>query len=276
MIGIWASATDTSASAVGAALRSSGEEVILIEDEQARTAGQGRVDIAGQRIELCRLRALYAHPKHALPAELWWFAEEAEIPVVNRPSAGISNASKPFQARLITAAGFAVPDTLITTSASSARRFITQHRGDVTYKSMSSIRSIVSRWMPNDDARINNVSSCPTQLQVCIPPPDMRVHVVGPEVFGCLIWSEADDYRFASRSGASIEMAETTVPTEIERRLVPLVASMGLELAGADFRRRADGEWCCLEINPSPAFNFYQPVADEIAKAIARRLRSTA
>lgn len=272
MIGIWASAADTSASAVGAVLRSRGNEIIFIDDERTTTAGQGRLDVAGRQVELSRLRALYLRSNNAVPTELWWFADEAEIPVVNRPSAGITNASKPFQSRLISAAGFGVPDTLITTSVPSARHFIARHRGDVIYKSISSVRSIVSKWTLDDDARINSLNACPTQLQERIPPPDMRVHVVGSEVFGCMVWSEADDYRFASRLGVSVEMAETTVPSEVERRLVPLVASMGLGLAGADFRRRANGQWCCLEVNPSPAFTFYEPTADKVAEAIARRL----
>jgi glutathione synthase/RimK-type ligase-like ATP-grasp enzyme len=274
MIGVWASGSDPSAAAVTAALRSRGDDVIVIDDEQDAPAGGVRSGHAQQPVELGDLSALYVRPDSAKRSDLWRFADEAEIPVVNRPSAGITNASKPFQARLIAAAGFAIPDTLITTSPASVRDFLVQHRGEVIYKSISSVRSIVSRWTPDDDARIDDVTFCPTQLQERLPPPDLRVHVVGAEALGCLVWSEADDYRFANRIGLRVEMAATPVPAEIRQVLVRFVDSLGLALAGADFRRRADGEWCCLEVNPSPAFTFYAPVADQVADAIAIRLRS--
>ncbi len=48
-----------------------------------------------------------------------------------------SNASKPYQCRLIEAHGFKVPETLITTDASAARWFRDQHR-EVVYKSIRS------------------------------------------------------------------------------------------------------------------------------------------
>jgi glutathione synthase/RimK-type ligase-like ATP-grasp enzyme len=276
MIGVWASASDPAAAAVTAALRSRGEHVIFIDDEQNVPTGRNRnqIDLVEQPFELGDLSALYVRPNSAKRPDLWRFADEADIPVVNRPSAGITNASKPFQARLIAAAGFVIPDTLITTTPASVRDFLAQHRGEVIYKSISSVRSIVSRWTPDDDARIGDVTFCPTQLQERIPPPDLRVHVVGEEVFGCLVWSEADDYRFAHRSGLQVEMAATAVPPEIRQPLVRLVDSLGLALAGADLRRRADGEWSCLGVNPSPAFTFYTPVADWVADAIAVRLGS--
>ncbi len=53
-----------------------------------------------------------------------------------------SNASKPFQAQLIAAAGFVVPDTLVTNDPEVVREFHAEH-GRVIFKSTSGIRSIV-------------------------------------------------------------------------------------------------------------------------------------
>jgi hypothetical protein len=39
-----------------------------------------------------------------------------------------------------------------------------------------------------------------------IPGTDHRIHVVGDEVFACEVRSEADDYRYAERQGAGVEI----------------------------------------------------------------------
>ena len=50
---------------------------------------------------------------------------------------------------------------------------------------------------------------------------------------------------------------------------------MGLFVAGIDLRRTPSGEWCCFEVNPSPAFTFYQESTGQpIAAAIASLLIS--
>jgi glutathione synthase/RimK-type ligase-like ATP-grasp enzyme len=99
-----------------------------------------------------------------------------------------------------------------------------------------------------------------------------RSHVVGPDVIGCQISSDADDYRYARRSGKGVHMRRVDVPDEVADRARSLTADLGLALAGLDLRRRRDGTWCCLEVNPSPAFTFYRPVAGAIADFVAQAL----
>jgi hypothetical protein len=48
---------------------------------------------------------------------------------------------------------------------------------------------------------------------------------------------------------------------------------MGLALAGVDLRLRPDGRWFCFEVNPSPAFSYYENAAGQpIAAAVATLL----
>ena len=123
---------------------------------------------------------------HALAVEdaLWTWVELTPALVVNRPSAQATNNSKPYQATQIRSLGFEVPDTLITTDPDAAREFWATH-GTVIYKSISGVRSIVSRLGPEHSGRLGNVSWCPTQFQRYVPGNDYRVHVVGDEVFAC-------------------------------------------------------------------------------------------
>ena len=52
-----------------------------------------------------------------------------------------------------------------------------------------------------------------------------------------------------------------------------LAASLGLEFSGIDLRITPDGEAVCFEVNPSPAFSYYEQAAGvPIAAALARRL----
>jgi glutathione synthase/RimK-type ligase-like ATP-grasp enzyme len=86
----------------------------------------------------------------------------------------------------------------------------------------------------------------------------VRVHVVGDDVFPARIESGADDYRYATRQGASVEMTACTLPADILARCIEVSTRLRLPLAGIDLRVTPDGEWYCLEVNPSPAFTFYQ------------------
>jgi RimK-like ATP-grasp domain len=193
--------------------------------------------------------------------------------VVSRPAAMASNHSKPFQAAVIRSFGFAVPDTLITTDAKAAREFWDRHQ-TVVYKSISGVRSIVSRLNATHSDRLTDVMWCPTQFQQYIAGHDCRVHVVGDEVFACEITAGADDYRYAARQGVDVEIRPCRVPDDVAQRCRALAAALDLPVAGIDLRLAPDGRWYCFEVNPSPGFTYYQaateqPIAESIANLLA-------
>ncbi|WP_164015777.1 ATP-grasp domain-containing protein [Pyxidicoccus trucidator] len=204
---------------------------------------------------------------------LWSWVEEAPGRVVNRPAAMASNGSKPFQAALIEAQGFRVPETLVTTDPSAALEFWERH-GSVIYKSVSGVRSIVSRLGPEHRERLRDVTWCPTQFQAYVPGQDVRVHVVGDEVFPAEIVSDAVDYRYARRSGSSVELRAGLLDIDVAERCRALASALGLHLAGLDLRRTPEGEWFCFEVNPSPCFTYYEhhtghPIAATLAAFLA-------
>ena len=136
--------------------------------------------------------------------------------VVNRLSAMGSNSSKPYQAALIAQAGFAVPDTLVTNDPDALRAFWQRH-GSIIYKSCSGVRSIVSRLAADDADRLARLATCPTQFQEYVPGTDYRVHVIGDEIHGHAIDSDADDYRYAGRAG--VRLQPWRVPDELRPRV---------------------------------------------------------
>jgi hypothetical protein len=204
--------------------------------------------------------------------ESW--AELTEALVVNRPSAMAHNSSKPFQMRQLRNFGFGVPDTLITTDAAAVIEFRKRY-GRVVYKSVSGVRSIVSELTDEHMSRLDAVCWCPTQFQELIPGTDYRVHVVGDEVFATEIQSEAVDYRYAGRQGYAVTFRPASIADEVAQLCVAASRGMGLAVAGVDLKLTADGKWYCFEVNPSPAFDFYQSATGQpIDEAIARLLIS--
>lgn len=194
--------------------------------------------------------------------------------VVNRLSAQTSNFSKPYQLETIRKRGFCVPETLITSDPALALAFWHEHR-DIIYKSISAQRSIVSRFTDADLARLARIRHCPVQFQAWVPGDNVRVHVVGDKVFATLIRSEAVDYRYAKRQvGVSAELESVVLDNETTRRCLTLAHSLGLPFAGVDLKITSDGTPYCFEVNPSPAYSYYemhtrQPISRALAEYLA-------
>lgn len=297
MILVWGPPADGETTAVLGALARRGAPVLFVNQaevmaQQVRLSVEGSLEawleLPSGAIDLGGVTSAYIRPhdsaqapqvavhgvdsaaaRHAwsVDARLLTWAEVTDAFMVNRPSAMASNDSKPYQSIAARAVGFDVPDTLLTTDPDAARQFAATH-GAVIYKSISGIRSIVTRLEEADMDRLGDVTWCPTQFQACIPGTDVRAHVVGNRVFACEIISEACDYRYGGYVPAPYEL-----PPEQSARCVALAARLGLALAGIDLRRTPEGRWYCFEANPSPAFTcFGEEIEVAVADAVAECL----
>jgi hypothetical protein len=201
------------------------------------------------------------------------FCDAAPVRVVNRTSAMASNFSKPYQAQVIQEAGFSTPATLITDDPSLVVAFKRTH-DRVCYKSISGIRSIVTELTQDDISRIDDVRRCPVQFQAVVPGLDIRVHTIGPSVFASVVESCALDYRYAHLTqGEEIRMAPIELECALARRCIELADRLGLEMAGLDLKAAPDGTIYCFEVNPSPAYSYYESnTGQPIAQALARYL----
>lgn len=201
-----------------------------------------------------------------------WY-EIAPARVVNRTAAMGSNFSKPYQAQLIRVQGLATPETLITNDPDLVREFHARH-GRVIYKSISGVRSIVKSLEPGDFHRLEQIRWCPTQFQEFVEGNDIRVHVVDSKVFATIILSEATDYRYAHRQGREAELQPFDLPEELAKKCIRLARALALPFAGIDLKITPDRRVYCFEVNPSPAFSYYeshtgQPIARAVAEYLA-------
>jgi glutathione synthase/RimK-type ligase-like ATP-grasp enzyme len=302
MILLWGLPGDTPLAQVHGALKRLGQRVVFFDQRDVLSSNldisfdgevTGTLNIADKWLELEEISAIYmrlysteqlpglrdldatdtavVHANAILEALTTW-TELTPSLVINRISSMESNGSKPYQLRIIERHGFQIPETLITTDAEAVYRFWEKH-GVVIYKSIGGVRSIVSRLADEHKGRLQHVQWCPTQFQEYIAGIDYRVHVVGDEIFTVEIRSTADDYRYARRQGGDTELRSCVLPTEISDQCRSMTYALGLKISGIDLRQSTDGFWYCFEVNPSPAFSYFQEATDQpIDLAIARLL----
>jgi glutathione synthase/RimK-type ligase-like ATP-grasp enzyme len=267
------------------------DQARLHEDEYVVDVGADRVDgrlrACGTELELGAITAIYARPlrlpttrdelAHSRAAQfndafLEWL-DDAPCLVVNRPRAMRSNVSKPYQQQLIAETGMPVPATLVTNRPEDVRAFHARHRR-IVYKSISGIRSIVTELDASSIERLERIRSLPTQFQAYVEGVDVRVHMVGEEVFPIEIVSAATDYRYAQRNGQAATLTAAELPPAVERRCAALGRRLELPFCGIDLRRRPDGVHVCFEVNPMPAFAYFegetgQPIAAALVQLLA-------
>lgn len=193
--------------------------------------------------------------------------------VVNRSDPQGSNSSKPYQAQLIARHGFSTPETLVTNQPELVREFARVH-GQLVYKSISGARSIVKILTDLDLQRLDQIRWCPVQFQAYIPGNNLRVHIVGERVFATEITSSVTDYRYATSGGETAILRAYELPDAVAEACISLAASLRLPFAGIDLKLAPDGQLFCLEVNPNPAFSYYeantgQPIARALAKYLA-------
>jgi hypothetical protein len=227
----------------------------------------GRQPLAGVPTEI--VPALFAE----YDAGLTLLLEDMPCAVVNRLGPGMSNHSKPYQALMVRSSGLLTPPTLVTNDPESAKHFLEQWDGDVIYKSLSGVRSIVRRMGAEQLERLPLLRHGPAQFQAFIPGDNVRVHTVGDRVFATRVQSSVVDYRYARREGSDVQMWPMQLPPRIEQACQQLARDMDLLFTGIDLKLTPQGEYYCFEVNPSPGFMYYeqytgQPISTALAELL--------
>ena len=80
------------------------------------------------------------------------------------------------------------------------------------------------------------------------------------------------DYRYGNTT-----MIAETLPADIAVKCRALNSLLGLYFSGIDLIRTPEDEWYCLEVNPSPAYSYFQYKSDEpISQALCAFLMDQA
>jgi glutathione synthase/RimK-type ligase-like ATP-grasp enzyme len=172
--------------------------------------------------------------------------------ITNRSDPSSTNNSKPYQLSLIRKTGFKIPETFISNDNQAVKNFLLGNPSSI-YKSISGVRSIVSQVENAQLEYLQDVSWCPTLFQKLIPGTNYRVHIIGDGVFALRIHSDRLDYRYGNTTMISEELLDG-----IAAKCRALNALLGLHFSGIDLIRTQEDEWYCLEVNPSPAYSYFQ------------------
>lgn len=106
------------------------------------------------------------------------------------PRARREQLHKPLQTQVARACGFHVPASLLTNDPERARAFAGRY-GLVVYKAASGTRTTTGMLDLADTSRLRRLGTCPTYLQQYIAGTNVRVHVMGMDVFAIEIISDA-------------------------------------------------------------------------------------
>ena len=148
------------------------------------------------------------------------------------------------------------------------------------YKSVSGVRSIVRRveradlLAPRPDPLVPDPVPAPRRGHRH-PRACRGRHRAG----GARSSSDATDYplRGARDTGVEPEIVACELDARIRAQCIGSPQRLRLPLAGIDLRRTPEGRHVCFEVNPSPAFSFYERRAGlPIAQCIARHLAGEA
>lgn len=161
--------------------------------------------------------------------------------------------------------GFAVPDTLVTSSTGEAHSFYYKHNGHIVMKTFRPVKldteepekvlgSYTTRVTPELLPQLENVDLCPTILQCEVERDyELRVTVFGDDVFaaridtvgkgGQLDWRQPDII--------STKWEKATIPDELRYRCLAMVKVFNLNYAAFDIGVTPSGEYVFFEVNPN-------------------------
>lgn len=268
---------------------------------QAPSPGELNLHIGGEVLELARCRSVwwrrpqqYEIAPEIVDPELrsWSYTEAHEalqgawrsLPAfwLNDPVCEETAAHKPFQLSIAPSCGLEIPRTLITNNPDAARAFIADNGPNGTiYKTfLATPRDWRETRLLRDEELdlIDKVRFTPVIFQEYIPAQvDLRITVVGDEIFPAAIYSQEKDY-YPYDFRMDMERARyepATLPPSVIDGIRRLMERLGLVYGAIDVRRTPDGRHVFLEINPSGQWLFVeertgQPITQAVARILAR------
>lgn len=184
---------------------------------------------------------------------------------VNPLQADSAAAHKPYQLRIAAAVGLVVPDTLITNDPAAARAFADAHDGRVVYKALAGLPDAwreTRRLRPEEQQFLPYVRYAPVIFQELIAGTDLRVTVVGDDIFAAEMDTSRSRYPYDVRMDMTVPVRPVQLDAGTAEGVHRLMQRLGLVYGAIDMRRRSDGSYVFLEINPAGQFLYIEELTD--------------
>lgn len=197
---------------------------------------------------------------------------------VNRPEADFLAAGKPHQLLTARAVGLQVPKTLLSNRQEQVQPFLEACDGEVIFKTM---RTHPRRFLETRVLTPEALKYLPfLQMAPCIfqqrirAKVDLRVTIVGPQMFTCAIHSPDSAYPVDSRLDMGVKHEAIDLDPALERQLRALMERLGLTYGAVDLMVTPDDEVYFLEVNPGGQFLYVEMLTQlPISRAFAELLR---
>ena len=158
--------------------------------------------------------------------------------------------------------GLRVPDTIVTSDPAAAEAFVEKHGRRVIHKAMTAPRNHLldtRRWCEDDRKALADVAIAPTVFQELIDgPADLRVTIVGKELFAARIETAAGRAGIDSRLDSDAPCHAYDLPPDLVARLLALMAALGLAYGTIDLKVTDDGEHVFFEVNTQGQFLYIE------------------
>jgi hypothetical protein len=232
-------------------------------------SGAGRFRLPGGRVlDFAAVSAVYWRQYHGVPPSRLPDPEQAYVAAndarglleavlirlpcrwVNGWRAYQSHQTKPAQLAAVAALGVPVPATVVGNDAEAVRAFAAAHPRCIFKPVQGGAHARPLTAAQLTDANLRNLAHAPVTVQEEVPGTNVRVFVAGERVLGCVIRSEALDYR----DDPDPRIDPHPLPAEVSGWCVRAARALDLVWTGIDLRLTPDGRYVFLEANPSPMF----------------------
>lgn len=253
---------------------------------------RGVVDLTETRVGWWRrVRPFVIHPEITKPMDAAFVQSEVSQAVngmldalscvwVNPREADTSAHHKPYQWAVAQQVGLHVPRTLVTSDPGEARKFIEQMgtRGVVFKAFLASTQDWRETRLiePADVGRLDLVKYAPVIFQEYIEGVDLRITVVGEEIFTGEIDARRTRYPVDMRMVVGeAEVRPVTLDAGISGKLLALHKRLQLTYGAIDMRRTPEGDYYFLEVNPAGQWHFVEertglPITKAMADLLAK------
>jgi glutathione synthase/RimK-type ligase-like ATP-grasp enzyme len=198
---------------------------------------------------------------------------------VNPRCADESAHRKPFQWEIARRVGLSLPRTLVTNDPHAARHFIEEVGiGKTVFKAFL---AMMEAWRetrliePQDMAHLDSIRYAPVIFQEYIEGIDLRIIIVGNQIFTAEIDARETSYPVDMRMSLGEAIVRPIeLPLEVRNLLLSFMRSIGLTYGAIDMRRTAKDEFFFLEVNPAGQWLFVEertglPVSQAMADLLA-------
>jgi len=198
---------------------------------------------------------------------------------VNDPDRDEAGSRKMWQLQVAARLGLRVPRTCMTNDPARAREFLHREPGRVIFKPFGGTPATWRETRPVREADLDLLESvryAPVIFQEAVAGSDVRVTIVGTQVFAAELRTEESGYAYDFRVDTHhCPTAAHDLPAPVSAGLLRLMEVLGLWYGAVDLRRTPEGDYVFLEINPAGQWLFVeyatgQPIAAALATLLAR------